>query len=54
MIEYKINEQRKHEIAAQIWLSYYNRVLFEAGIITEEERNKMEIKIDNYSIDTRG
>ena len=33
------------ELAEQLWLSYYNQVLFEAGLITEAERNRMKNKI---------
>ena len=35
----------KKELAEQLWLSYYNQVLFEAGLITETERNRMKNKI---------
>ena len=35
MSEQKSTEQRRKETAAKIWLSYYNRVLYEKGIITE-------------------
>lgn len=28
-----------------LWLLYYNDSLFKAGLITEEERNKMSVKI---------
>lgn len=38
-------EQAKKELAKQLWLSYYNQVLFEAGLITETERNRMKNKI---------
>lgn len=48
MSEQKSNEQRRKETAAKIWLSYYNRVLYEKGIITEKERNKMTLKIDSW------
>lgn len=48
MSERKSNEQRRKETAAKIWLSYYNRVLYEKGIITEKERNKMTLKIDSW------
>lgn len=48
MSEQKSNEQRRKEAAAKIWLSYYNRVLYEKGIITEKERNKMTLKIDSW------
>lgn len=41
--------QKKQE-AARIWLSYYNRVLYERGIITERERNRMELKIDRWQM----
>lgn len=37
-------EQAKKELAEQLWLSYYNQVLFEAGLITEAERNRMKNK----------
>ncbi len=28
-----------------IWLSYFNRYLFEAGLISEKDHNQMDIKI---------
>ena len=31
--------------AKEIWLNYFNNVLFEKGIIDEKERNKMIILI---------
>ena len=40
------DEQRKKAAAEQIWLHYYNRVLFEQGIITETERNRMKNMIN--------
>lgn len=39
-------EERKRAVAEQIWLHYYNRVLYERGIIGEEERNRMSNRID--------
>ena len=47
MTEHKSNEQWKKETAVRLWLSYYNRVLFEKGVITEQERSRMELKINN-------
>lgn len=41
--------QKKQE-AARLWLSYYNRVLYEKGIITEQERNRMTLKIDKWQM----
>lgn len=40
------DEQRKKAAAEKIWLHYYNRVLFEQGIITETERNRMKNMIN--------
>ena len=39
-------EEQKRVAAEQIWLEYYNRVLYEKGIIGEEERNRMSNRID--------
>ena len=41
--------QAKKELAEQLWLSYYNQVLFEAGLITETERNRMKNKISTLA-----
>jgi hypothetical protein len=40
----KVTEE---QMARSIWLNYYNNYLFEHGAITEDERNKMAIKIYN-------
>ena len=40
------DEQKKKAAAEQIWLHYFNRVLFEQGLISEEERNRMKNMID--------
>ena len=40
-----ISQQRQRSIMEQLWLTYYNDTLYEKGIITEDERNKMRIKI---------
>lgn len=43
MAEKKImtNEQKKQQLAEELWLKYYNNVLFEKGLITEADRNRM-------------
>ena len=41
-------KQQKRECAERIWLNYYNRVLFEAGLIAESERNQMRNRIGTY------
>ena len=38
-------EGKTENIAKEIWLCYFNRVLFEKGIISEETKNKMKLKI---------
>ena len=48
MSEQQSTEQRRKETAAKIWLSYYNRVLYEKGVITERERNRMALNIDKW------
>ncbi len=51
MLENKpVSSAQKKQEAARIWLSYYNRVLYEKGIITERERNRMELKIDKWQM----
>ena len=44
----KLAEQKK-QIAVQIWLQYFNQTLYEQGLITEAERNKLALRIDNRS-----
>ncbi len=34
-------------MAEEIWLKYYNQVLFEKALITVEERDKMILLIEN-------
>ena len=41
----EISQQRRRSIMEQLWLTYYNDTLYEQGVITEDERNKMRIKI---------
>lgn len=38
-------EQMKYAAAEEMWLNYYNHVLFEKGMISEEMRNRMAVKI---------
>ena len=33
--------QQRIKLAEELWLNYFNRVLFEEGLITESERNRM-------------
>lgn len=40
-------EQQRKELAEKLWLHYFNRTLFEQGIITESERNRMSVMIES-------
>jgi len=40
--------QKKRELGSRLWLDYYNRTLYEKGLITEQERNKMSLKISGW------
>ena len=46
-------EQQKKSVAEQLWLHYYNQTLYEKGLITERERNKMNHKINARSSSDR-
>ena len=41
------DEQKKQAVLEQLWLTYYNDTLYARGLITEEQRNKMRMKIKN-------
>lgn len=38
-------EQQKTELAELMWLNYFNQTLYEKGLISENERNKMKNNI---------
>ena len=40
--------QKKRELGSRLWLDYYNRVLYEKGLITEREHNRMSLKIKGW------
>ena len=42
-----MTEQKKQSVLEKLWLTYYNDTLYEKGVITEEERNRMRIRIKN-------
>ena len=42
-----MTEQKKESVLQKLWLTYYNDTLYEKGIITETERNKMRVMIKN-------
>ena len=38
-------EQKKVSLSEKLWLAYFNSYLYEKGVITESERNRMVSKI---------
>lgn len=46
MSNVEVYKDQKRTIAEQIWLQYYNQVLFERGMITEDEHNRMANRIN--------
>ena len=40
--------RKKRELGCRLWLDYYNRTLYEKGLITEQERNRMSLKISGW------
>lgn len=38
-------EQKKISLSEKLWLAYFNSYLYEKGVITESERNRMVSKI---------
>ena len=42
MREVYLLKNERQSLTNEIWLNYYNSYLFERGIITETERNKMK------------
>ena len=41
----QVFQTQKRTIASLIWMQYFNRTLYDQGLITEEERNRMKVKI---------
>lgn len=40
-----MTEQKKERVLEKLWLTYYNDTLYEKGLITEQQRNKMRVMI---------
>ena len=43
--ERKMSEYEKQSVIEKLWLIYFNDTLYEKGLITETERNRMANKI---------
>ena len=39
----------KDQIFREIWLNYFNRVLLEKGLISEQEYNRIKIRIQSQT-----
>ncbi len=42
--------QARKQMAETMWLDYFNQTLFDKGIITETERNRIQSKIASRSV----
>ena len=40
-----MSERKKQSILEKLWLTYYNDTLLEKGVISQEEHDKMRVKI---------
>ncbi|MCD7760330.1 MAG: hypothetical protein LUH16_00910 [Clostridiales bacterium] len=49
-----MTEQEKESIIQRLWLTYYNDTLYEKGVITEEERNRMRVAIKTRNTSGKG
>ena len=45
----EMTEQKIQSIIELLWLTYYNDTLFARGAITEDQRNKMRLRIRGRS-----
>lgn len=48
-----LTEQEIQTVIQQLWLTYYNDMLFAKGLITEEQRNRMRLRIKNRTATAR-
>ena len=46
-IKHGMTEQKTESVLQRLWLTYYNDTLYEKGIISEDEHNKMRVRIKN-------
>ena len=40
------NEQRRRAVVEKMWLNFYNKTLFEQGLINEKQHKRMAAKIN--------
>ena len=44
-----MTERQRISVLEKLWLNYYNDTLYEKGVITEDERNRMRVQIKTRS-----
>lgn len=47
-------EQQRVSLSERLWLAYFNSYLYEKGMLTESERNKIILKIESRKGSTSG
>ena len=48
-----LTELEIQAVIRQLWLTYYNDTLFAQGLITEDQRNRMRLRIKNRTAAAR-
>ena len=46
-------QQEKRDVAEKLWLRYFTQYLFQNNMLSEQERNRMLLKIENRKGFTR-
>ena len=46
-------EEEKRLLGERMWLSYYNKVLLDCGMLTEQEWTRMESRIESTAMQNR-
>ena len=46
----RMTDQQKEATLKRLWLGYYNDTLYEKGVITERERNRMRVLIKSKTL----
>ncbi len=50
----KIQTESKQDVIERLWLHYFNDTLYDRGLISETERNRMRSRINARTSGTRG
>ena len=43
------SDQQKTILSEKLWLSYFNNYLYENGMLTEAERNRISLRIESQN-----